>query len=191
MNAVETLLSRRSIPAQCLTDPGPDERQLAVAFDAVMRAPDHGRMQPWRFKLIRGAARSRFSDVLVAAALAHDPATPQRQIDKIRSRAQHAPLVIVVSARYRDNPKVPEVEQTLSVGAAVMNLLNALHAQGLGAVLLTGPSTYDPAVASALGYGGEERLIGFIYVGTIGLVVPAAPERSAHANVVSELADHD
>lgn len=187
MTALEMLLTRRSIPAQCLTEPGPDDSQLAVAFDAAMRAPDHGRMQPWRFKLIRGAAKAKFAEVLVAAALAHDPATPQRQIDKIRSRPQHAPLVIAISARFRDNPKVPEIEQILSVGAAVMNLLNALHAQGFGAVMLTGPSAYDPAVARALGYGADERLLGFLYVGTIGLVVPAAPERSPHASVVSEL----
>ncbi len=186
MNPLEMLLSRRSIPAQCLTEPGPDPAQLAVALDAAMRAPDHGRMQPWRFKLIRGPAKARFSDVLTAAALAHDPATPQRQLDKIRNRVQHAPLVIAVSARFRDNPKVPEIEQTLSVGAAVMNLLNALHAQGFGAIMLTGPSAYDPAVARALGYGADERLLGFMYVGTIGLLVPAAPERSTHSNVVSE-----
>jgi nitroreductase len=186
MSALETLLSRRSIPAQCLTEPGPDATQLAVALDVAMRAPDHGRMQAWRFKLIRGEAKARFSDILVAATLARDPATPQRQLDKIRSRAQHAPLVIAVSARFRDNPKVPEIEQILSVGAALMNLLNALHAQGFGAIMLTGANIYDPAVARALGYGSDERLLGFVYVGTIGLLVPAAPERSPHSNVVSE-----
>jgi len=186
MSVLDVLLARRSIPAQCLTGPGPDDAQLAVALDAAMRAPDHGRMLPWRFKLIRGAAKDRFADILVAAALAHDPATPQRQLDKIRSRPQHAPLVIAVSARFRDNPKVPEIEQTIAVGAAVMNLLNALHAQGFGAVMLTGPSVYDPAVAKALGYGADERLIAFVYVGTLGAVVPAAPERSSHRNVLSE-----
>jgi len=186
MSALDELLARRSVPAQCLTAPGPDESQISRALDAAMRAPDHGRMQPWRFKLIRGAARTRFAEILVAAALAHDPATPQRQLDKIRSRPQHAPLVIAVSARVRDNPKVPEVEQLLAVGAAAMNLLNAFHMQGFGAVLLTGPSVYDPAVVRALGYSSDERLIGFMYVGTIGSVVPAAPERSGHGHVVSE-----
>jgi len=186
MSALESLLSRRSIPAQCLTEPGPDEAQLALALDAAMRAPDHGRMQAWRFKLIRGEAKARFCDILVAAALAHDPATPQRQLDKIRSRTQHAPLVIALSARFRDNPKVPEIEQTLSVGAALMNLLNALHAQGFGAIMLTGASVYDPSVAAALGYGSDERLLGFVYVGSIGLLVPAAPERTPHSKVVSE-----
>ena len=186
MNALDALLSRRSVPAQCLVAPGPDAAQLAVAFDAALRAPDHGHMQPWRFKLIRGAARERFANLLVAAAQARDPATPPRQLEKLRTRPLHAPLVIAVSARFRDNPKVPESEQLLSAGAGLMNLLNALHAQGFGAIALTGPSVYDPAVVSGLGYEAGERLLCFVYVGTVGAVVPAAPERPAHTQFVSE-----
>jgi nitroreductase len=186
MNALDALLSRRSVPAQCLVAPGPDAAQLAAAIDAALRAPDHGHMQPWRFKLIRGTARERFADLLVAAAQARDPATPPRQLEKLRTRPLHAPLVIALSARLRDNPKVPEIEQLLSVGASAMNLLNALHAQGFGAIWLTGPSVYDPAVAKGLGYTDDERLVGFMYVGTIGAVVPMAPARTAHTPFVSE-----
>jgi len=186
MNPLDTLLSRRSIPAQCLTGPGPSEAQLATALDAALRAPDHGRMQPWRFHLIRGAARAPFADLLVAAARARDPATPQVQLDKLHSRPLHVPLVIACGARLRDNPKVPEIEQLLAAGAAVMNLLNAFHAQGFGAVWLTGPSAYDPRLTQALGGGADERLLGFLYVGTVGAVVPAAPARPARGEFVSE-----
>lgn len=184
---IATLLSRRSIPAQCLTGPGPDAAQLATALNIALRAPDHGRMQPWRFKLIRGAARARFAELLVTTARARDPAAPPAQLDKLRSRPQQVPLVIAVSARLRENPKVPAIEQVLSTGAAMMNLLNAFHAQGFGAVWLTGPGVYDPAVAAGLVLGTGEQLLGFIYVGTIGAVVPAAPERPASAAFVSEL----
>jgi nitroreductase len=186
MTALDALLSRRSIPAQCLTGPGPDAAQLGAALDAALRAPDHGRMQPCRFRLIRGASRARFAELLVAAARARDPATPQAQLDKLASRPRQVPLVIAVSARLRENPKVPEIEQLLSVGASAMNLLNALHAQGFGAILLTGPSAYDPRVAAGLGCADDERLVGFIYVGTIGAVVPMAPARPVHAPFVSE-----
>ena len=186
MTVLDVLLSRRSIPAQCLTAPGPDEAQVCAALDVALRAPDHGRMQPWRFKLIRGAARARFAELLVNAARARDPATPAAQIEKLRSRPLQVPLIIAVSARLRDHPKVPEIEQRLSGAAAAMNLLNAFHAQGFGAIWLTGPSAYDSAVASALGCGSDERLIGFVYVGTIGAVVPTAPPRPARAPFVSE-----
>jgi len=186
MNPLDTLLSRRSVPAQCLTGPGPTDAQLASAIDAALRAPDHGRMQPWRFRLIRGEARAAFADLLVAAARARDPETPQNQLDKLHSRPLHVPLVIAASARLRDNPKVPEIEQLLAAGAAVMNLLNALHALGFGAIWLTGPSAYDPAVAAGLGCAPQERIVGFLYVGHVGSVVPAAPARPARGHFVSE-----
>ncbi len=186
MTPIETLLSRRSVPAQCLTGPGPDAAQLASALDAALRAPDHGHMQPWRFKLIRADARAKFAQLLVGAASARDPATPPAQLEKLRSRPLQVPLIIAVSARLRDNPKVPGIEQLLSAGAGVMNLLNAFHAQGFGAIVLTGPSAYDAAVAAGLGLAGDEQLLGFVYVGNIGAVVPAAPARPAHAAFVSE-----
>ncbi|MDE2252222.1 MAG: nitroreductase family protein, partial [Gammaproteobacteria bacterium] len=78
--AIDTLLSRRSVPAQCLTGPGPDAAQVATAFDVALRAPDHGRMQPWRFRIIRGAARTRFSAALVAAARVREPGLPAAQL---------------------------------------------------------------------------------------------------------------
>lgn len=185
--AIDALLSRRSMPAQCLTGPGPDAAQLATALDVALRAPDHGRMQPWRFRVIRGESRARFSEALVSAARVREPGMTAAQLEKLRTRPLQVPLVIAVSAQLRDNPKVPHVEQLLSAGAAVMNLLNAFHALGFGAVCLTGPSAYDPAVAAALGLQSNEQLLGFVYVGTIGSVVPTAPERPAQAAFVSEL----
>ena len=186
MNALDALLSRRSVPAQCLTGPGPDAVQLKTALDAALRAPDHGRMQPWRFRLVRGEARARFAELLVAAARVREPGMPPAQLEKLRGRPLHVPLVIVASARLRNNPKVPEIEQLLAAGSGVMNLLNALHAHGFGAVWLTGPSVYDPAVAAGLGCGADERLLGFIYVGTIGAVVPTAPERPSSSLCTSD-----
>jgi nitroreductase len=62
-----------------------------------------------------------------------------------------------------------------------MNLLNAFHAQGLGAIWLTGPNVYDPEVAALLGLSAEEKLLGLIYVGTPAANLPGAstrPERS-------------
>jgi nitroreductase len=186
VDALEALLSRRSIPAQCLVGPGPDDAQLAAALDAAVRAPDHGRLQPWRFRLVRGAARARLGDLLVETTIAREPATPHAQLEKLRQRPLHAALVVVASALLRDHPKVPEIEQLLSVGAAAMNLLNAFHAQGFGAAWLTGPSAYDPEVARRLGLDAAERLVGFLYVGSVGTVVPAAPARPASRGFVTE-----
>jgi nitroreductase len=186
LSVLAALLARHSVPAQYLTAPGPEDAQIAAAVELALRAPDHGRLQPWRYRLIRGPARERFAELLVQRALARDPATPAPQLDKLRNRPMQAPLVIVLSAQLRSDPKVPEIEQLLAAGAAAMNLLNAFHLQGFGAIWLTGPSTYDAALAAALGCRVDERLLGFMYVGTISAQVPGAPTRAARTPFVEE-----
>jgi nitroreductase len=166
-NTIETLLSRRSVPALQLREPGPSREQIDIAIDAALRAPDHGSLKPWRFVLIHGAARSRLSELFVRRLQLREPATPPGKLDKARNMPLNAPLIIAVGARLRQDHKVPEVEQLLSTGAGVMNLLNAFHAQGYGAIWLTGGNAYDPEVAAALGFDAQERCLGFVYVGSI------------------------
>jgi nitroreductase len=166
-NTIETLLSRRSVPALQLREPGPSREQIDIAIDAALRAPDHGSLKPWRFVLIHGAARSHLSELFVRRLQLREPATPPGKLDKARNMPLSAPLIIAVGARLRQDHKVPEVEQLLSTGAGVMNLLNAFHAQGYGAIWLTGGNAYDPEVAAALGFDAQERCLGFVYVGSI------------------------
>ena len=185
MGALDVLLSRRSVPAEALTEPGPDEAQVAQAIDIALRSPDHGRIQPWRYRLVRSrAAREAFSEVL--GRFADAAGLPPAQADKMRRRPLLAPLVIVASAKLKPHPKVPEVEQLLAAGAGTMNLLNAFHAQGYGAVWLTGPPSYDATVAAALGLGEGERLLGFVYVGTPGPNLPPPQARPSRDAFVSE-----
>src|SRR5678816_3617391 len=52
MDALELLLGRNS--AVKLQDPGPVDHALDVIFRSALRAPDHGRLRPWRFIVIAG-----------------------------------------------------------------------------------------------------------------------------------------
>jgi nitroreductase len=163
---IEALLSRRSVPALQLHEPGPSAAQISQAVDAALRAPDHGGLRPWRFVLIQGAARSRLSELFVRRMQQRVPAAPPGKIEKARTMPLTAPLVIAVGAQVRSDHKVPELEQLLSTGAGVMNLLNAFHAQGFGAIWLTGANAYDAEIAQALGFQAGERCLGFVYVGS-------------------------
>jgi nitroreductase len=176
--ALEALSSRRSVPALQLHAPGPSPAELDAALDAALHAPDHGMLRPWRFVVIRGAARERLSELFARRTLERDPGTPAAKVDKVRNQPLAAPLVIAVGARILREHKVPELEQLLSTGAAVMNLLNAFHAQGYGAIWLTGGNAYDPQVAAALGFAAGERCLGFVYVGS---GVPPAREDARRA----------
>jgi nitroreductase len=160
-DALDLLLTRHS--PWPLAEPVPSEAELQRAFAAAMCAPDHGALRPWRFVLIRGAARERLGDLFVQAARLRDPAD---DAERFRRKALVAPLLVAVVAHVQPHPKVPEIEQTVATGAATMNLLNALHLQGYGCFWVSGPNAYDATVHAGLGLAGNERLLGFVYVGT-------------------------
>ena len=92
----DTLLSRQSYWP--LAEPGPNDTELDLIFDAAMRAPDHGRLRPWRFALIRDDARAEFGDVLVDVAARREPGKPRAEHEHRRQLAYTAPLVIVIAA---------------------------------------------------------------------------------------------
>jgi nitroreductase len=172
MQAIEALLTRRS--ATALTEPGPDEAALQLIFESAVHAPDHGRLRPWRFIVVRGAARGRFGELLAAHLKRGHPDLAEETLARERGKAFRAPLIIVVAAHTRtDVKKVPPIEQQLSAGAAVHAMMLAARALGFNSMWKTGTPAYDQTVKAALDLAPEDSIVGFLYVGTDAQ--PAAP----------------
>ena len=173
MDALELLLGRNS--AVRLTDPGPDAQALEKMFQSAVRAPDHGRLQPWRFVVIAGAERERFGEAMAKLLRARQPDTPAEVLNRERSKPLRAPLIVVVAARVHTHDKIPAVEQLLSAGAAAQNIMLAAHALGYGAMWKTGPPAYDPEVKRLLGLEPADAIVAFLYIGTRAGAGPALP----------------
>jgi nitroreductase len=156
-------------------------------LECAVRVPDHGKLTPWRFLAIAGQARHSLGEFLAARSVERDPAAAAALVEKDRLRFSHAPLVLAVIARLTAGHKVPEQEQLLSGGAVCFQLLQAADALGFGAQWLTGWAAYDPAVAARLGLAGNERVLGFIHVGTAREPTPER-ERPDAMGLLSELA---
>ena len=161
---IDSLLSRASVKS--LGEPGPDDAQLRVIFEVAVRAPDHGKLRPWRFYVVRGDARLHLSELFVAAVRRREPGASEGQIEKEREKPLRAPLTIAVVAKTIAGHKIPEIEQILSTGAAAMNILNAIHMLGFAARWVTGANCYDPVFKQDFGLDPADQLIGFIHVGT-------------------------
>jgi nitroreductase len=71
------------------------------------------------------------------------------------------------------------------VGAATMNMLNAIHALGYGGFWATGADSYEAHLHDALGFAPNERLLGFLFVG-MPKTPGQAPTRPARADHVRE-----
>ena len=69
-------------------------------------------------------------------------------------------------SRVVKNPGAPEWEQVLSAGAACQNSLVAATALGYGAQWITEWYGYSLGVHAALKLADNERVAGFIYIGT-------------------------
>lgn len=163
---LDFLLTRRSKPIAELKEPGPSQSEIATLLTAASRVPDHGRLAPWRFILYRGDQRHEIGKRLAKLAESRQGPLPENRHEQELTRFSRAPLVIGVVSSPREHPKVPQWEMFLSGGAAAMNLLLAANALGYGANWITNWYSDDEEGRRILGLGPEERVVGFIHIGS-------------------------
>lgn len=170
----EFLMTRRSRPAKMLGLPVPDDDMLTRLLTAAARAPDHGKLEPWRFIVLRQPACANLAEQVSARGQALG-----LEGDKTAKAAQAfagAHLVVAVIASPKPSDKVPQVEQFLSAGAVCLGLVNAALAQGFGANWLSGWAAHDRAFQSeALGLTRDEFVAGFIHLGSARTPPPERP----------------
>ena len=164
--------TRRSVPFLQLEAPGPDQPTLLRLLRSAVRVPDHGKRVPFRFLSLRDDARRVFGERLAARHAQLDPQASAAVIDKDRDRYLHAPLIVVAIARLGPDGKIPEQERLLSAGCTCFALLLGAQALGFRGCWLTGWAAYDLEVARMLGLQADERVIGFIHLGSPKIEVP-------------------
>lgn len=164
---LQALATRRSVKPDRLAAPAPSGEELDRILTIAARVPDHKKLVPWRFMVFEGEARADAGEIFATACEAEekDPPSPIR-LQTERSRFTRAPLVIGVVSRVNPRPGAPEWEQILSAGAAAYNLCLAANAHGYGTNWLTEWIAYSPMVKQRLGLAENERIAGFVYIGT-------------------------
>ncbi len=188
METLTAIAARRS--ASRLGPPAPSPTDLRRILEAAASAPDHEHLRPWLFVVLAGEAKDAMGEVLANAYAARCRARGQEptegQLAKERGKLGRAPLVLVVAARVRPHPKVPEPEQLASAAAAAQNALLAATDLGYGSMWRTGDAAYDPEVKAALGLRPEDAVVGFLYLGSLPGGRPPAPHRPELDGLVTE-----
>ncbi|HHE6469198.1 TPA: NAD(P)H nitroreductase [Providencia rettgeri] len=168
MDALTLLLNRRS--ASRLTSPAPQGEELNNILAAGMRAPDHGALKPWHFVVMQNEGINRFSELLEKAAIEGQLGAEVEE--KARNAPFRAPLIITVIAKLKDHPKIPQWEQLVAASCTVQAMQMAAVAQGFGGIWRSGAWTEDAVVRAGLGCGDNDRIVGFLYLGTPELKAP-------------------
>jgi nitroreductase len=156
------LARRRSASALTLAAPAPSRGELGALLRLAVRIPDHGKLSPWRFVILDGEAKAAFVAGLEAIAARREDATKLTpKLGKMRT----PPLTVAVISSPKDGD-IPEWEQRLSAGAACLMLTLAAQAMGYGANWITDWYAYDEDAGRLLGLGENERVAGFVHLGT-------------------------
>ena len=164
MDTLTAIQTRNSIPH--LEDPAPTQEEMSEIYKGALRAPDHARLRPWKFIEVRGEARERLGQTFLETAKSLNEELTDRDAEKLLKAPLRAPLVIILAADIKQHPKVPEIEQIISLGAAAQNILLGLHDIGFSAVWRTGKMAFNPEITKQLGLQDNFQIIGYLYVGT-------------------------
>ena len=170
--SVQEIISRRS--QKLVQAPGPSAVQIDTLLKAAACAPDHSALRAWRFALIHRENIDAFADLAIAATRRSGREVTLQKEENTRKWLSTVPLGMAYKISH-NNEKVPEIEQTLSMGAAAMNIQNAAHMMGFSSYWSTGLGSYTDEVPEALGFDPlDYRFVGFLAIGTpISPAVPA------------------
>jgi nitroreductase len=156
------LARRRSASALTLRAPAPTEAETGNLLALAARAPDHGKLAPWRFVVLRDEGKVAFTQALETIAQGRpDAAKAAAKLGKIKV----PPLCIAVISRHVAGD-IPEWEQRLSAGAVCALMVVAAQAMGYGANWITDWYAYDGAAGRLLGLADGEQVAGFVQIGT-------------------------
>ena len=159
------LLSRRSDSAQTLKEPAPDWNSLQRILTAAARTPDHGKLVPWRFLVLKNSVMSHVAKSIIE--IGKIKGLDEGKLLKNANTFLNSPLIVAVVSSPKSVDRIPLIEQQLSAGAVCLALLNAAQAGGWGANWLTGWMSYDKSFLSkSLGLSQGEFVAGFIHIGT-------------------------
>lgn len=173
----QLIRTRRTVkPADFSGEPIPQSTVEAILENANW-APNHGKTEPWRFKVYHGDARAALAEAMVKL---YEETTPpeQRREEKLEKlaknprRASHA--IAIFMERHGGGPatKVPEIEEIEAVACAVQNMQLTARAYDIGAFWSTGPMTYDDAARRVFGLAPGWRYLGVLFLGVPAAALP-------------------
>ncbi|MBI1781839.1 MAG: nitroreductase [Sphingobacteriales bacterium] len=173
----ELIKNRRStFPKQYAVDKKIDDSIIEQMLENASWAPTHKQTEPWQFTVFTGEGLKQFATYQAAMYKEKEAASfKEDKYQKMMSNPLMASHIIAIGMKRSD--KVPEMEEIASVSCAVQNMYLTAEAYGVGCYWTTGGVTYYDDAKAFFGLTGNDKLLGFLYVGEIA-VPSAAGKRS-------------
>lgn len=172
----ELVQNRRSVfPSQFDTGKKVSNEIIQQILINATWAPNHGRAEPWFFKVFTGAGLNSFATL--QSSFYKENAGEKFSEEKFL-KLQRQPLlashIISIGMKRTTTKNIPEIEDIEAVSCAVQNIYLSVTAYGLGGYWTTGGITYADKAKYHFGLGEQDKLLGFFYIGNVAVPSPAA-----------------
>ena len=172
MNALKTILNRKSIPL--MSDPKPTSKELKQIYRAALRAPDHGALKPWKFIEVSGDDRKKLGKIFVSITKKSKKNPSNQLLEKMKNAPFRAPLIIIVVANIKKDTRIPKIEQLLSAGAAAQNIMLAASSLGYYSIWRTGHLAFNADINKKFKLKKSDVVVGYLYIGSSNKNIPTA-----------------
>lgn len=130
-------------------------------------APNHGKTEPWRFKVYSGPGKKTLLDLM--KKIYTETTSPEKfnpaKIDKMEVNCRLSSHIIVIMMKRQDIERIPELEEVEAVACAVQNLALTAAAHNVAGYWSSGSITYKDETRKAMGLDDKDKVLGFYYLG--------------------------
>ncbi len=159
----DLIASRRSVFPSQYNDQPILEAEIKTILEAANWAPTHRRTEPWRFKVLQGAAKTRLGQFLAVKYKENSPKFSELKHKKIALKMEQSAAIITICILRDPKESVPEWEEIAAVAMAVQNMWLTAHEMNIGAYW-SSPSTIK-TMHEFFDFNNGERCLGFFYLG--------------------------
>ncbi|HYD97278.1 MAG TPA: nitroreductase family protein [Noviherbaspirillum sp.] len=160
MPIIDTILERRSQP---IVEGAIDAAALETIFRCALTAPDHKRIRPWRYIVCNDEHKAALKQLILSTLPPHADAAERAQ--QVERKLGFAPHIVICALEFNRRCGVPDIEQILSAGASIQNMIVAAEALGCKCYWKTGEWAYNPSLRDRLGLGRDAVITGFLGLG--------------------------
>lgn len=166
---------RRSVfPDQFIAGKKVDDAIVEQILINATWAPNHGQTEPWQFTVFTDEGLQKLA-AFQAELYKQDAGADfnEGKYNKLLQQPLKASHIIAIGMKRTTTKRIPEIEDIEAVACAVQNIYLSVTAYELGGYWTTGGVTYMEQAKAYFGLKDEDKLLGFYYIGHIGVPSPA------------------
>lgn len=163
----QVIEKRRTVKPHSYNGQTIDDEVIQDILASANWAPNHGRTEPWRFKVYSGEGKATLLNLM--KGIYKETTSPEKynpaKIEKMEVNCRLSSHIIVIMMKRQEIERIPELEEVEAVACAVQNLALTAAAYNVAGYWSSGSITYKDETREAMNLGDKDKVLGLYYLG--------------------------